>query len=169
MVEEGKFVQIQYTGTFDNGEIFDSNVGLEPLEFQIGSGAIIAGLDRGIMGMKIDDEKNITIKPEHGYGDYNNDFVLTVPLAEMQSNFNPEPGMVLSIQMENGSLIPARITEVNGETVTLDLNHPLAGKTLHFAVKILAINDEAQLESGCGCCSDGSCSDDSCGNGRCSC
>ncbi|HNW28783.1 MAG TPA: peptidylprolyl isomerase [Spirochaetota bacterium] len=169
MVEEGKFVQIQYTGTFDNGEIFDSNVGLEPLEFQVGSGAIIAGLDRGIMGMKIDDEKNITIKPEDGYGDYNNDFVLTVPLAEMQSNFNPEPGMVISIQMENGSLIPARITEVNGETVILDLNHPMAGKTLHFAVKILAINDEAQLESGCDCCSDGSCSDDSCGDGGCCC
>ncbi len=169
MVEEGKFVQLQYTGTFDNGEVFDSNVGLEPLEFQVGSGSIIVGLDHGIMGMKIEDEKNITVKPEDGYGDYNNEFVLNVPLAEMQSNFNPEPGMVISIQMENGSLIPARITEVNGETVILDLNHPLAGKTLHFAVKILAVNNEAQLDSGCSCCSDDSCSDDSCGNGGCSC
>lgn len=164
MVEEGKFVQIQYTGTFDNGEIFDSNVGLEPLEFQVGSGSIIVGLDRGIMDMKIDDEKKITVTPEDGYGEYNNEFVLNMPLAEMQSNFNPEPGMVISIQMENGSLIPARITEVTDETVILDLNHPLAGKTLHFAVKILAINNEAQLDSGCDCCSD-----ESCGDGNCSC
>lgn len=162
VVEDGKFVQIQYTGTFENGEVFDSNVGHEPLEFQVGSGSIIVGLDRAVVGMNIEDEKKITIKPEDAYGDYNNEFVLTVPLAEMQSNFNPEPGMVISIQMENGNLIPARITEVSGETVILDLNHPLAGKTLNFAVKILAINDEAQLDSGCSCCEDDSCSNDGC-------
>jgi peptidylprolyl isomerase len=169
MVEEGKFVQIQYTGTFDNGEIFDSNVDGEPLEFQVGSGSIIVGLDRAVIGMNIDDEKKISISPEDGYGEYNKDFVMNIPLAEMQSNFNPEPGMIISIQMENGSLIPARITEVNGETVILDLNHPLAGKTLHFAVKILAINNEAQLESGCSCCDDDSCSSGSCGEEGCSC
>lgn len=162
VVEEGKFVQIQYTGTFDNGEVFDTNVGLDPLEFQVGSGSIIVGLDRAVLGMNIEDEKNISVKPEDGYGEYNEAYVLNVPLAEMQSNFNPEPGMVISIQMENGNLIPARITEVNGDTVILDLNHPLAGKTLHFAVKILAVNDEAQMESGCNCCSDESCSDEGC-------
>jgi FKBP-type peptidyl-prolyl cis-trans isomerase 2 len=162
MVENGKFVQIQYTGTFSNGEIFDSNVGLDPLEFQVGSGSIISGLDKGVIGMKIDDEKEITVDPEEGYGDYNDSFVLTVPLNEMKSNFDPEPGMIISIQMENGNLIPARITSVNGDDVILDLNHPLAGKTLHFKVKILAVNAEAQLESSCGCCSDDSCTDDGC-------
>ena len=162
MVEKGKYVQIQYTGTFDNGEIFDSNVGQEALEFQVGSGSVINGLDQGVMGMKIEDEKEITVTPGEGYGDYNNEFVLTVPLSEMKANFNPEPGMIISIQMENGGLIPARITEVNDASVILDLNHPLAGKTLHFKVKILAINDVAQMEDRCGSCNDDSCSDDSC-------
>jgi peptidylprolyl isomerase len=162
MVENGKYVQIQYTGTFDSGEIFDSNVGLEALEFQVGSGSIINGLDHAVLGMKLEDEKDITVKPEEGYGDYNAAFVLTVPLSEMKSNFDPEPGMIISIQMENGSLVPARITEINDESVFLDLNHPLAGKTLHFKVKILAINDIAQMEDKCGCCTDDSCSDDKC-------
>jgi peptidylprolyl isomerase len=162
MVENGKYVQIQYTGTFDNGEIFDSNVGQDALEFLVGSGAVINGLDQGVVGMKIEDEKDITVAPEQGYGDYNADFIVTLPLAEMKTNFNPEPGMIISIQMENGALIPARITDVNEANVILDLNHPLAGKTLHFKVKILAINDEAQMEDRCGGCSDSSCSDDSC-------
>ena len=162
MIEEGKFVQIEYTGTFDNGDVFDSNIGQDPLEFQIGSGTIIGGLDHAVQGMAVNDEKDITVSPADGYGDYNNDFVITVPLQEMKANFNPEPGMVISVQMENGHLIPARITAVNGEDVILDLNHPLAGKTLHFKVKILAVNDEAQLSDGCDCCSDGSCSDGSC-------
>ncbi len=164
MVENGKYVQIQYTGTFDSGEIFDSNVGSDALEFQVGSGSIINGLDQGVIGMKLEDEKDIMVKPEEGYGDYNKAFVLTVPLDEMKRNFDPEPGMVISIQMENGNLVPARITEVNDESVILDLNHPLAGKTLHFKVKILAINDVAQMEDGCDCCADDSCSD-----GKCSC
>lgn len=162
MVENGKFVQIQYTGTFDNGEIFDSNVGQDPLEFQVGSGSIILGLNNAVIGMKLDEEKDITIQPADGYGEYNDAFILNVPLPEMQANFNPEPGMVISIQMENGNLIPARITDVTGENVRLDLNHPLAGKTLHFNVKILAINDEAQLPDQCSGCSDHSCSDDGC-------
>jgi peptidylprolyl isomerase len=162
MVEKGKYVQIQYTGTFDSGEIFDSNVGQDALEFQVGSGSIINGLDQGVMGMKIEDEKDITVKPEEGYGDYNDAFILTIPLAEMKTNFDPEPEMIISIQMENGSLVPARITEVNDESVILDLNHPLAGKTLHFKVKILAINDIAQMEDRCGSCSDDSCSDEKC-------
>ena len=162
MVANGKFVQIEYTGTFDNGEIFDSNVGQGPLEFEVGTGAIISGLDRGVVGLNIDDEKNIVVSPEDGYGDYNDAFVLTVPLSEMQANFEPEPGMIISIQMENGHLVPARITEINDNNVMLDLNHPLAGKTLHFKIKVLAINDEAQLQDNCSCCSSDSCSDDNC-------
>lgn len=162
MIEEGKFVQIEYTGTFDNGEVFDSNIGQDPLEFQIGSGMIIGGLDRAVLEMKVDDEKEITVSPADGYGDYNQEFVITVPLKEMNATFKPEPGMVISVQMENGQLIPARVTSITGDDVILDLNHPLAGKTLHFKVKVLAINDEAQLSDGCNCCSDGSCSDDSC-------
>lgn len=162
MIENGKYVQLQYTGTFDNDEVFDTNVGLDPLEFQVGSGAIISGLDRAVVDMKIDDEKDITVKPEDGYGEYNDAFLLTVPRQEMQASFPPEPGMVISIQMENGNLIPARITQVNDDDVILDLNHPLAGKTLHFNIKILAVNDEAQLEQGCGSCSDDSCHDDCC-------
>ncbi len=162
MVQIGKFVQIEYTGTFDNGEVFDSNVEMDPLEFEVGSGSIINGLDQGLIGMANDEEREITISPDKGYGDYNEEFVLNVPLSEMRANFEPEPGMVISIQMENGNMIPARITDISDDNVTLDLNHPLAGKTLHFKVKVLAINDEAQLEGSCSSCSDDSCSGDGC-------
>jgi peptidylprolyl isomerase len=162
MVENGKFVQIEYTGTFDNGEIFDTNVGMDPLEFQVGSGSIISGLDSGLIGMIIAEEKDITVAPEDAYGDYNEEFVLTVPLSEMRANFEPEPGMVISIQMENGNLIPARVTDISDDNVILDLNHPLAGKTLHFNVKVIDINDEAQLDSGCSSCSEDSCKDGGC-------
>lgn len=161
MIANGKFVQIEYTGTFDNGEIFDSNVGRQPLEFQIGSGMIITGLEKAIQGMEINDVKDITILPEDAYGDYNLDYVITVPRDDVEQNFHPEEGMIISIQLESGQLIPARITAVNPDNVTLDLNHPLAGKTLHFNVKLIAVNDDQQLDD-CG-----SCASDSCGDGGC--
>lgn len=162
MVENGKYIQIQYTGTFDNGEVFDTNVNLDPLEFLVGSGNIISGIEKGVMGMNINDEKDLIIKPEDGYGDYNDAFVLNVPLHEMQSNFNPEPGMIISIQMDDGNLAPARITDVTNDSATLDLNHPLAGKILHFSIKILAVNEEPQMDQKCSCCSEETCEDDDC-------
>jgi peptidylprolyl isomerase len=161
MIENGKYVQIQYTGTFENGELFDSNVGQQPLEFQVGSGTIITGLEKAIQNMELNDEKDVKVNPENGYGDRNSDFVLTVPRAEVQNNFNPEPGMIISIQMENGQLIPARITEVDSENVILDLNHPLAGKTLYFKVKLIAVTDEQQFDN-CECCSSDSCESGEC-------
>ena len=145
MIANGKFVQIEYTGTFDNGEIFDSNVGRQPLEFQIGSGMIITGLEKAIQGMEVNDVKDITILPEDAYGEYNLDYVITVPRDDVEQNFHPEEGMIISIQLESGQLIPARITAVNPDNVTLDLNHPLAGKTLHFNVKLIAVNDDQQI------------------------
>ncbi len=164
MVENGNYVQIQYTGTYDNGEIFDTNVGFEPLEFLVGSGTIINGLERGVMGMKEDEIKDITVLPEEGYGEYNNEFVVTVQKNDMNADFEPEIGMILSIQMENENIVPGRITGINDNEVVLDLNHPLAGKTLHFNIKVLAINDEPQLDQGCSSCHGGSCGDGCSGN-----
>jgi peptidylprolyl isomerase len=164
MVENGNYIQIQYTGTFDNGEIFDTNVGLRPLEFQVGSGTIINGLDQGVLGMKENDVKDIIVLPEEGYGVFDETFILTVRKEDLQANFEPEVGMILSIQMENESLVPARVIDIKGDDIILDLNHPLAGKTLHFTIKIIAINNEPQFDQSCS-----SCSDDSCSSGGCSC
>jgi peptidylprolyl isomerase len=157
MVEHGNYVQIQYTGTYDNGEIFDTNVGFEPLEFLVGSAAIINGLDKGVLGMKENEIKDITVMPEEGYGEHSEEFVITVPKQDMNADFEPEIGMMLSIQMENENVVPARIAEIRGSDVILDLNHPLAGKTLHFNIKVIAINNEPQLNQGCSSCNGGSC------------
>jgi peptidylprolyl isomerase len=162
MVENGNYIQIQYTGTYDNGEIFDTNVGFEPLEFLVGSGSIINGLDKGVLGMEENETRDIMVMPEEGYGECNEEFIVTVPKEDMKANFEPEIGMILSIQMENENLVPARVTDINGNDVILDLNHPLAGKMLHFNVKIIAINNEPQLDQGCSSCSDGSCGDGGC-------
>ena len=162
MVENGNYVQIQYTGTYDNGEIFDTNVGFEPLEFMVGSSAIINGLDMGVLGMKENEIKDLTVMPEEGYGEHSEEFVITVPKQDMNADFEPEIGLMLSIQMENENVVPARITEIKGDDVILDLNHPLAGKTLHFNIKVIAINNKPQLNQGCSSCNGGSCGDDGC-------
>lgn len=160
MVQEGKYVLVHYTGSFDNGEIFDSSLDREPLEFQVGSGALIRGFDTAVLGMKIDEEKNITLNPEEGYGQYDETLIYSFPIDEVKSQFDPNPGMTIGVMLENGSQMPALITEVTDTEVKVDLNHPLAGKTLHFKIKLIEINDAPKYNH--------SCSSDSCGPG-CSC
>ena len=158
MVEEGKYVQIHYTGTFDDGEIFDSSINGTPLEFRAGSGMVIPGMDAAVIGMKIEEEKDFNIPPEEAYGEYDENIVYTLPLDDVKSKLNPEVGMTIGIQSENGQHIPALITSVDDESVVIDLNHPLAGKALNFSIKVVAINDEPQLQHDCSGCS--GCSDD---------
>ncbi len=152
MVQEGKYIQIQYTGKFEDGEVFDSNVDGQPLEFQVGSGMIIPGLEKSVMGMNIDDEKDIVIEPADAYGNYDETRTHPLPIEEVKSSFDPEIGMQIIVDMADGQQFPAVIKEITDQEVIIDLNHPLAGQTLHFSIKILAVNDEPQLEQGgCGC------------------
>ncbi len=164
MVQEGKFVSIHYIGKLENGEIFDSCEENPPFEFQVGAGMVIPGLDEAVVGMKINEEKDIVINPDMAYGDYNDDMIHTVPRSELGGEFVPEIGMMVGVQMEDGSHVPATICAVSESEISIDMNHPLAGKSLHFHVKVVEVNDEPKYMSGCD-----SCGDSSCGSGGCSC
>lgn len=152
MVTEGKYVAIHYTGKFDDGQVFDSNLDGAPFEFQAGAGMVIPGLDRAVLGMKLDEEKDIVIAPQEGYGDYDDNLLYAFPLEEVQQQFKPEIGMTIGLQMDNGSQIPAVIKEITDDEVVVDMNHPLAGKTLHFHVKVVNISDEPEYSGGCDSC-----------------
>ncbi|HOO71443.1 MAG TPA: peptidylprolyl isomerase [Spirochaetota bacterium] len=156
MVKNEDFILIHYTGKFDDGEVFDSSIGRDPLEFQVGSGMVIPGLDREVLGMKINDEKDISIEPADAYGEYSEEFLHAFPRSEAGS-FQPEVGMTLSVQLTDGSYRPAVIKEFNDEKIVLDLNHPLAGKRLHFHITLLEINDAPKYNHGCSSCSGGDC------------
>jgi len=139
-VEEGNKVRLEYKGTLDDGSIFDSSEAHgEPLEFEVGSGQVIPGFEDAVKGMEEGEEKTFKLEPCDAYGDHNPQIVKPVPRDQMPLDEEPEPGMMLITELPNGAKIPAVITEVTDETVTIDLNHPLAGKALTFEIKVVGV------------------------------
>lgn len=149
MVQDGNYVAVHYTGTFEDGEVFDTSLDREPLEFQVGAGSVIPGFEQAVRTMKIEEEKNVTLAPEEAYGQYDDSLVHSFPVADIKKQIEPETGMSIWVQLENGAQVPGLVTEVNHESVTLDLNHPLAGKTLHFMLRLVEINDAPKYSHGC--------------------
>ena len=139
-VEKGSKVKVEYTGTLEDGTEFDSSVKHgKPIEFEAGSGQMIKGFDDAIIGMEVNEEKEITLKPEEAYGNPNPQMVKEVPREQLPKEEEPKEGMMLMVGLPNGAQIPAKIAEVGEETVKIDLNHPLAGKTLHFKLKVVEV------------------------------
>jgi len=112
---------------------------LEPLEFEVGSGQIIKGFDDAVIGMKKGEEKEIKISPSEAYGEVNPELIKKIPKDNLPPGQEPQPGMMLVLGTPDGRRIPAKITEVTDKDVTIDLNHPLAGKTLNFKIKVVDI------------------------------
>ncbi len=143
-VEKGDKVEIEYTGTFDNGTVFDtSEKHGKPLEFEAGSGQVIPGFDSAVLGMEQGQEKEITIEPKDGYGVRNGDLVKKIPKTNLPQDQKPEVGMVLAVGFPDGRQLPAKIIEVTDEDVTIDMNHPLAERTLHFKIKLVGLTKPA--------------------------
>ncbi len=139
-VKKGSKVKIEYTGTFEDGTVFDSSEKQgAPLEFEAGSGQIIKGLDDAIIGMKKGEEKNLEIEPGEAYGDRNPQLLKRLPKEQFPPDKKIEAGTLLALQAQNGSQLPVRVAEVTENEVVLDLNHPLAGKKLNFKVKVVEI------------------------------
>jgi len=136
-VKKGDKIKVEYTGTLTDGTVFDTNVGKDALEFEVGSGQLIKGFDEGVVGMNAGEEKEISIKSEDAYGAPNPQMVQKVPKDKIPKEPEAKVGMTLMVGLPTGQQLPARITEVTEEHVTIDLNHPLAGKNLKFKVKIL--------------------------------
>ncbi|MEO0979570.1 MAG: peptidylprolyl isomerase [Pseudomonadota bacterium] len=135
----GDTVQLHYKGTLDDGSVFDSSEGREPLEFTVGSGQIIPGLDKAIPGMKIGDEKTVRVEAEEAYGAVNPEARQTVPRGNIPPDVPLEVGLQLQAQTENGQMISVTVVEFSDEEVVLDANHPLAGKALTFAITLTGI------------------------------
>ena len=112
----------------------------EPLSFIVGAGHVITGFDAAMSGMGIGDEKNVTLEPSEAYGEHDPELIHTIPKKQLSDESEPHLGMPFLVTLLNGKKMPAVIVEIEEETVRADANHPLAGKTLHFKLKVLGIN-----------------------------
>ena len=139
-VQFGDNVKVHYTGTLTDGQMFDTSDGSEPLAFTVGAGQVIPGFDRALLGMQINETKNIVIPPGEAYGEREEGLVQQLRRDQFRlGDFEPEIGMAIEMRTPDGQGIPMVITELTEATVTLDANHPLAGETLHFALTLVEI------------------------------
>lgn len=146
-IKKGDTIQVDYEGRFEDGKVFDSSMHGDhshPLEFTVGSGQVINGFDEAVIGMNKGEEKEITILPKDAYGEENPELKKEVPRNALPQDPSQElkPGMMLAIQAPDGRQFPVKIAAVSKETITIDLNHPLAGKKLIFKLKIAGINSK---------------------------
>jgi peptidylprolyl isomerase len=138
-VKSGDTVAIHYTGTLLDGSTFDSSEGRKPLEFTVGSGQIIPGLDNAMPGMEVGDKKVVKIGSAEAYGDVNPEMRQAVPREGIPADIPLEIGTQLQMQTPDGQAMPVMVVEVDDATVTLDANHPLAGKDLQFDIELVKI------------------------------
>lgn len=138
--KKGDTVQVHYSGTLSDGTVFDSSAGRDPLQFTLGTGQVIPGFDQAVEGLKVGDKTTTTIPSEQAYGAHHPEAVLTVPVGQLPPGLNPSVGQNLQMQGQDGQPIPVRVTEVTAESVTIDANHPLAGKDLTFEIELVAVS-----------------------------
>lgn len=139
-IKDGNEVKVHYTGKLNDGTVFDSSEGREPLAFTIGKGMMIPGFEKGVMGMELNEEKTLTIQPEDAYGPVREDMVADIPADQLPPEIKPEVGMELMSQTPDGQQLVVKIKEVKEGSVIIDANHVLAGKELTFDVKIVEIS-----------------------------
>jgi FKBP-type peptidyl-prolyl cis-trans isomerase SlyD len=142
MIENGSVVSIEYTLSDEGGTVIESNKGKDPLTYTHGEGQIIPGLEKGLSGMHTEEQKKIRIEPEDAYGPVNPQAYQEVPRADVPAEAL-KLGAMLVAKSQDGTTFPTRIREIKEQTVVLDFNHPLAGKTLNFDVKILDVQPPA--------------------------
>lgn len=144
-VQDGQVVSMEYTLRVD-GEVLDTSDGHGPLQFLAGSGNIIPGLEREMIGMRIGDSKDVVVAPADGYGEFDEEAYMEVPRNDFPKDMPVEEGIELNVSDEEGQTRYARIDGVDGETVRLNFNHPLAGAELHFNVKVVDLREPTDEE-----------------------
>jgi len=138
-VKSGDTVRVHYTGTLTDGQTFDSSEGKDPLEFTVGSGQIIPGLDSAVEGMAVGDKKTVEVPVDQAYGQPDPNAQQAVPRTDIPEDIPLDLGTQLQVQTPQGQVMPVTVVEVTEEQVTLDANHPLAGKDLTFAIELVEI------------------------------
>lgn len=139
-VKDGDNVKVHYTGKLNDGSVFDSSEGRDPLEFTVGEGQVIPGFEDAVVGMTIGDIKTITIPADQAYGPHHEGMVVEVGKEQLPPEFDPQIGDQLQMQHPSGQVLVVNVTEVSDETITLDGNHPLAGKDLTFDIKLESVD-----------------------------
>lgn len=137
--KSGDTVRIHYTGTLTDGTQFDSSAGREPLEFTLGSGQIIEGLDAEVEGMAVGEKSTVTVPAEKAYGPHSQQNVQQVPRAQIPAEVDVQPGAQLQARTPDGNTVMLTVVEATEDAVTVDANHPLAGQDLVFAVELVEI------------------------------
>ncbi len=140
VVATGNKVKIHYTGTFDDGEVFDSSREVDPLEFEVGAGQVIQGFDDAVIGMKVGETKNVRLLEDEAYGPYNPEMVFDADPSQFEEGMALEIGQQFQTQMEDGTPLLLTVKSLEGEKITLDANHPMAGKVLNFDLEVVSID-----------------------------
>jgi len=144
-VKDGHVVSMEYTLKVD-GDVADSSEGREPLEFVHGAGNIIPGLEREMTGMAVGESKDVVVPAADAYGEQDDSAFMDVPRGQFPKEIPIEVGTEIQVQNQNGQPMYSRIEKIEGENVRLNFNHPLAGKELHFAVKVVGLRDATPEE-----------------------
>ena len=137
--KNGDTIKIHYEGKLEDGNIFDNSRERQPLEFKVGNGDVIPGIEKGVIGMETGDTKTIEIPPDEAYGPRRKDLVIEVPKSDLPDEMTPTIGQGLRMRQPDGGHIDLIIADVKEETITLDANHPLAGHTLIFDLELVEI------------------------------
>ncbi len=167
-VENGLFVSVDYKGTLENGDVFDTSSGRPPLEVKMGAGQLIKGFENALAGMALNEKKTFTLDPKEAYGPRNEDNIHAFNRTEIPPEMNPIVGEMIGLTSPDGRQVPALIAHVDDKQVKVDMNHPLAGKSLTFQIEVVGISHTPTQAipgaAGCGCdCSskpEGDCSSD---------
>jgi peptidylprolyl isomerase len=137
--KQGDKVKVHYTGKLADGTTFDASAEQDPLEFTLGAGDVIPGFETAVLGMAPGDSRTTTIPAGEAYGDYNAEMLLEVERGSLPGNVEPRVGMQLQVKQGDGEVFSVLVAEVGEDSVTLDANHPLAGKDLTFEIQLVAI------------------------------
>lgn len=135
----GTKVKVHYTGTFDDGEVFDSSRERDPMEFEVGAQEVIPGFDQALVGMKIGDSKQVRLPEDDAYGPYNAEMVMEVAPDQFEEGMKVEIGQQFQVEMGEGNEVVLMVKEVHDDKIVLDANHPMAGKTLNFDIELVEI------------------------------
>jgi peptidylprolyl isomerase len=140
--KQGDKVKVHYHGTLEDGTVFESSHEKEPLEFTIGEGNVLSGVENAVQGMNEGETKNVQLGSEEAFGEYDEQNTIEVNRSDLPENIEPEVGMPLKVNTPDGQTVYVTITDMDEEKVTLDANHPLAGQDLYFEIQLLEIEPQ---------------------------
>ncbi len=137
----GDTVRVHFTGKLEDGTVFDTSREGDPLRFEIGADEVIDGFERAVEGMEVGENREAELQPDEAYGERDEELVFPVPRNQLPEGFDPEAGDEVAVEIEDGREVPGRVAEVEDDSVTLDLNHPLAGRSLTFEIELVDVRD----------------------------